>query len=103
MTPASAQLTLTAAQEKEDNTSQEQAAKAEIKSTGNKIWQNCLPAKNILTCFVCFKEIQLFIFFLFVLRFGFGECIQLSIQGVPSSEYKIVQIPINIRSEVYTC
>ena len=37
MAPASAQLSLTAAQEKEDNTSQEQAAKAEIKSTGNKI------------------------------------------------------------------
>ena len=37
MAPASAQLTLTAAQEKEDNKSQEQAAKAEIKSTGNKI------------------------------------------------------------------
>ena len=37
MAPASAQPTLTAAQEKEDNTSQEQAAKAEIKSTGNKI------------------------------------------------------------------
>ena len=37
MTPASAQLTLTPAQEKEDNKSQEQAAKAEIKSTGNKI------------------------------------------------------------------
>ena len=37
MAPASAQLTLTPAQEKEDNSSQEQAAKAEIKSTGNKI------------------------------------------------------------------
>ena len=36
MAPASAELTLTEAQEK-DNTSQEQAAKAEIKSTGNKI------------------------------------------------------------------
>ena len=66
MAPASAQPTLTAAQEKEDNTSQEQAAKAEIKSTGNKIWQNCLPAKNILTFFVCFKEIQLFIFFIHI-------------------------------------
>ena len=65
MAPASAQLTLTPAQEKEDNTSQEQAAKAEIKSTGNKIWQNCLPAKNILTFFVCFKEIQLFISFFY--------------------------------------
>ena len=49
MAPASAELTLTEAQEKEDNTSHEQAAKAEIKSTGNKIWQNCLPVKNILT------------------------------------------------------
>ena len=37
MAPTSAELTLTEAQEKEDNTSQEQAAKAEIKSTGNKI------------------------------------------------------------------
>ena len=36
MAPASAQLTLTPAQEREDNKSQEQAAKAEIKSTGNK-------------------------------------------------------------------
>ena len=58
MAPASAELTLTAAQEKEDNTSQEEAAKAEIKSTGNKIYQNCLPANNMLTFFVCFKEIQ---------------------------------------------
>ena len=37
MAPASAEVTLTAAQEKEDNTSQEEAAKTEIKSTGNKI------------------------------------------------------------------
>ena len=39
--PASAQLTLTPAQEKEDNKSQEQAAKAErflFESTGNKIY-----------------------------------------------------------------
>ena len=63
MAPVSAQLTLTPAQEKEDNRSQEQAAKAEIKSTGNKIYQNCLPANNILTFFVCFKEIQLFVFY----------------------------------------
>ena len=102
MAPASPQLPLTAAQEKEDDKSQEQAAKAEIQSTGNKIRQNCLPAKNILTFFVCFKEILLFIF-LSILRFGFGGCIQLSIRCVPPSEYKIVQIPINIRSEVYTC
>ena len=66
MAPASAQLTLTPAQEKEDNRSQEQAAKAEIKSTGNKIYQNCLPANNILTFFVCFKEIQLFVFLIHV-------------------------------------
>ena len=58
MAPVSAQLTLTPAQEKEDNRSQEQAAKAEIKSTGNKIYQNCLPANNMLTFFVCFNEIQ---------------------------------------------
>ena len=37
LAPASAQLTLTPAQEKEDDKSQEQAAKAENKSTGNKI------------------------------------------------------------------
>ena len=41
MAPASAQVTLTPAQEKEDSKSQEQAAKAEIflfESTGNKIY-----------------------------------------------------------------
>ena len=41
MAPASAQVTLTPAQEKEDNKSQEQAAKAErflFESTGNKIY-----------------------------------------------------------------
>ena len=102
MAPASAQLTLTEAQEKEDNSSQEQAAKAEIKSTGNKIWQNCLPAKNILTFLFVLRKFNCYIF-LSILRFGFDGCIQLSIQGFPSSEYKIVQIPINIRSEVYTC
>ena len=37
MAPASPQLTLKPAQEKEDNKSQTQAAKAEIESTGNKI------------------------------------------------------------------
>ena len=37
MAPASAELTLTPTQEKEENRSQEEAAKAEIKSTGNKI------------------------------------------------------------------
>ena len=104
MAPASAQLTLTPAQEKEDNKSQTQAAKAEIESTANKIKQNCVPPKDILIFLVCFKEsIVFFFFFLFIFRFGCGGCIQLSIQGVPSSEYKIVQIPINIRSEVYTC
>ena len=101
MAPASAELTLTPAQEKEDNRSQEEAAKAEIKSKGNKIDQNCLPANNMLTFFVCFKEIQLFVF-LSILRFGFGGCIQLSIQCVPTSGCKIVHILINIRSEVYT-
>ena len=42
MAPASAQLTLTLAQEKEDNKSQEQAAKAKrvlFESTGNEIYQ----------------------------------------------------------------
>ena len=101
MPPASAELTLTAAQEKEDNRSHEQAAKAGIKSTGNKIYQNCLPANNMITFFVCFKEIQKFVF-LSILRFGFGGCIQLSIQCVPTSGCKIVYIHINIRSEVYT-
>ena len=38
MAPASAQLTLTPAQEKEDNKSQEQAAKVESESTGDKIY-----------------------------------------------------------------
>ena len=37
MVPASAQLTLTPAQEKEDTKSQEQAAKAEIEGPGKKI------------------------------------------------------------------
>ena len=45
MAPASAQLTLTPAQEKEDNKSQEQAAKAEIKSTGNKIIKTVYPLR----------------------------------------------------------
>ena len=42
MAPASAQLTLTPAQEKEDNKSQEQGAKAKrvlFESTGNEIYQ----------------------------------------------------------------
>ena len=38
MVPASAHLTLTPAQEKEDSKSQEQAAKAEIEGTGKKIY-----------------------------------------------------------------
>ena len=38
MVPASAKVTLTPAQEKEDDRSQEQAAKAEIESTGKKIY-----------------------------------------------------------------
>ena len=40
MAPPSAQLTLTPAQEKEDTKSQEQAAKADIESTGEKIYFN---------------------------------------------------------------
>ena len=40
MAPPLAQLTLTPAQEKEDNESQTQAAKAEIESTGEKIYFN---------------------------------------------------------------
>ena len=47
MTPPSAQLTLTPAQAKEDNESQTQAAKAEIESTGEKIYFNFF-----LFCFV---------------------------------------------------
>ena len=38
MVPASAQLTLTPGQEKEDTKSREQAAKAEIEGTGKKIY-----------------------------------------------------------------
>ena len=38
MVPASAQLTLTPGQEKEDTKSQEQAAKAENEGTGKKIY-----------------------------------------------------------------
>ena len=38
MIPASAQLTLTPGQEKEDTKSQEQAAKAENEGTGKKIY-----------------------------------------------------------------
>ena len=49
MAPPSAQLTLTPAQEKEDNKSQTQAAKAEIESTGNKIYFNFF-------CFVLFYK-----------------------------------------------
>ena len=45
MAPASAQLTLTPAQEREDDESQEQAAKAEIKSTGNKIIKTVYPLR----------------------------------------------------------
>ena len=45
MTPASAQVPLTPAQEKEDNKSQEQAAKAEIKSTGNKVIKTVYPLR----------------------------------------------------------
>ena len=45
MVPASAQVPLTPAQEKEDNKSQEQAAKAEYKSTGNKIIKTVYPLR----------------------------------------------------------
>ena len=45
MAPASAQVPLTTAQEKEDDKSQEQAAKAEIKSTGNKIIKTVYPLR----------------------------------------------------------
>ena len=38
-----------------------------------------------------------------MLRFGFCGWIQLNFQGVPFSGCKIVQIAINIMSEVYTC
>ena len=62
MPPASAQPTLTPAQ------GQKQAAKAEIKSTGDKLYQDCLPAKNMLTFFVCFREsiVYLFVFFIHI-------------------------------------
>ena len=45
MAPPSAQLTLTPVQEKEDDKSQEQAAKAENKSTGNKIIKTVYPLR----------------------------------------------------------
>ena len=45
MAPSSAQLTLTPAQEKEDNKSQQQAAKAENKITGNKIIKTVYPLR----------------------------------------------------------
>ena len=67
--------------------------------------RNRLPDEKILTFFVCFKGsiLCLFVCLLSILRFGFGGCIQLNFQGVPSSGCKIVQIAINIRSEVYIC
>ena len=58
MVPASAQVPLTPAQEKEDTKSQEQAAKAEIEGTGKKIYSKPFTRLNILTFFVC-----LFVFF----------------------------------------
>ena len=45
MAPTSAQVPLTPAQEKEDDKSQEQAAKAENKSTGNKIIKTVYPLR----------------------------------------------------------
>ena len=45
MAPDSAPLKLTPAQEKEDDKSQEQAAKAEIKSTGNNIIKTVYPLR----------------------------------------------------------
>ena len=45
MAPTSTQVPLTPAREKEDNKSQEQAAKAEIKSTGNKIIKTVYPLR----------------------------------------------------------
>ena len=45
MAPTSAQVPLTPAREKEDNKSQEQAAKAENKSTGNKIIKTVYPLR----------------------------------------------------------
>ena len=69
MAPASAQQTLTPAQEKEDNKSQKQAAKAKrvlFESKGNEIYQNYLPATNILTSFLFALRKVLFIcFFVF--------------------------------------
>ena len=64
--------------------------------------KNCWLSKPIVTFFVCFKGsiLCLFVCFLSTLRFGFGGCIQLNFQGVPSSGSKILQIAINIGSEV---
>ena len=73
MVPASAQLTLTPAQEKEDTKSQEQAAKAEVEGPGKKISQKPFTRLNILTFFVS----------LFVVVFFFKEKKFLSINRLP--------------------
>ena len=54
MAPASAQLTLTPAQEKEHTKSQEQAAKAEIESTGKKLKTVYLLKFNFFRLFCSF-------------------------------------------------
>ena len=115
MAPAPAQLTLTPAQENEDNKSQEQADKAKrvlFESTGNEVIKDYLPATNILNSFVFFclnkTIVCLVVCFFSILRFGVCGCIQLRIhdqQGVASPRCKIVQFPIIIttRGQMTDC
>ena len=60
MVPSSAQLTLTAGQEKEDNKSQEQAAKAEIEGTGKKIYSKPFTHFIYFNFFVCLFVVVFF-------------------------------------------
>ena len=70
MAPASAQLTLTPAQEKEDDKSQEQAAKAKrvlFESTGNEIYQRPIypPRMYELVFFFALRKV-LFVCLFFI-------------------------------------
>ena len=59
MAPSSAQLTLTPAQEKEDNKSQEQAAKTKrvlFESTGNEIYQRLFTRHEYKKAFSSFTR-----------------------------------------------
>ena len=66
MAPASAQLTLTPAQEREDNKSQEQAAKAKrvlFESTGNEIYQRLFTRHECINYFSFFPLRKVIVFF----------------------------------------